>query len=377
MNKNILIVRGFADKLDPKTYNLQEVGLGKEFVKQGYNCDIIYYTNGCEKEECVFTENMSNLKIFWTKGINVLKNAIYLKVLTEKYINKYDIVISNEYNQIMTYLLGKICPNKLVVYHGPYKDYDKNIVYRLYSKVFDMLFLNSIIKNTQRVFVKSKLAYTYLEEKGFKQILTVGVGLDTSKFDNIVNDNKYDDIFNNLKGKEVLLYVGKLEERRNIGFIIEVFESCYKKNNNIRLLFIGNGNKSDVDRYFKIAETLGVLKYITHIPRIRQVDLNIFYENSDLFIFPTSYDIFGMVLLESMYFGVPVISSINGGAVTLIDEEKAGHIIDEFEVEEWSKKIIDTLEDNKYRKNTNKEELKSIVNKYSWNRIAREFLENC
>ncbi|PAF33921.1 glycosyl transferase, partial [Terribacillus saccharophilus] len=87
---------------------------------------------------------------------------------------------------------------------------------------------------------------------------------------------------------------------------------------NTKLLLIGKGKKESTSMYFNEMKELGIKDQIIYIEQVEQADLKYVYEQSDLFIFPSKVDIFGMVLLESMFFGTPVVSSKNGGAKTII-----------------------------------------------------------
>ncbi|MFM7447366.1 MAG: glycosyltransferase, partial [Leptolyngbyaceae cyanobacterium] len=62
--------------------------------------------------------------------------------------------------------------------------------------------------------------------------------------------------------------------------------------------------------------------------------LGAYFEATDVFIFPTLEDIWGMVVLEAMAFRKPVICSKWAGAVEMIDQGKTGYIVDPHNVEE-------------------------------------------
>ena len=105
-----------------------------------------------------------------------------------------------------------------------------------------------------------------------------------------------------------------------------------------------------------------------------QEELTSVYLDSDLFLLPTKYEIFGMVLLEAVSFGVPVITSYNGGASTIIQDEANGIIIKEFDVNKWCDSIIRCI--NRSNRNTTKREVQTNkMDKFSWENIAKQIMD--
>ena len=62
-------------------------------------------------------------------------------------------------------------------------------------------------------------------------------------------------------------------------------------------------------------------------------------------IFPTHYDIFGMVLLEALYFDLPVISTHNGGADMLLRHNENSFVMEDMDLRKWCD-VIQNLHDN-------------------------------
>jgi UDP-glucose:(heptosyl)LPS alpha-1,3-glucosyltransferase len=94
---------------------------------------------------------------------------------------------------------------------------------------------------------------------------------------------------------------------------------------NIRLLVVGRGNEN---KYRKMAESLGIAQAVTFAGT--QVDrLERYYRAADVFILLSRFDTFGMVVLEAMAAGLPVIVSPNVGAKDLVEEGVNGFILRE------------------------------------------------
>ncbi|WP_422659329.1 glycosyltransferase family 4 protein [Paenibacillus sp. EC2-1] len=371
MLSKVLYIRNFANKVNPKSYNLQEIGFGKALIKKGFDCDVIYFDNNNKlKIEEVFQFRNNKLRILWMNGMKFLNNGIFTKVLRKKFLDEYDLIITTEYNQIMTFFLSNLCPEKLVLYHGPYGDNSNKKIQLLY----DSFFLPRMRKNIKLNFSKSDLANNYLMKKGFKDVITLGVGLDTEHIDERINLNKeIESKLEKVKDKKVLLYIGVLEERRNISFLLNILKNILTLNNEIRLIIVGTGREDDTKKYWNFIKSNNLEESIIYFDKIEQRDLWRIYESSDVMLFPTNYDIFGMVLLESMHFQVPIISSVNGGSSTLIQHNINGLIIDKFDVSLWISEIQRLLNDSGLIAQI-KQAAAETVREATWDHIAERML---
>ncbi|HZG84929.1 glycosyltransferase [Paenibacillus sp.] len=371
MEKNLLIIRNFASKVNADTYNLQEIGLGKALVRKGFNCDVVYFNGDAPTEiEQIYQVDGNVLRVIKMKAKKIFSNGIYSEVFKRGFLKRYKYVMSTEYHQLMTYLLSIVCPEKLLIYHGPYKYDDKKLI----QQVYDLMCLPRIRKVTN-CFVKSDLAKKYLIEKKLNCI-TVGVGLDT---DNLIKskeiNKEVESKLSKAHGTKNLLYIGVLEERRNISFLLRIFKLVEEQHDDARLIIVGNGTEEDKRVYMRYIEEHGLEDKIIYFERVEQKNLWQIYKVSDLMLFPTTYDIFGMVLLESFYFQVPIISSLNGGSSTLINNYVNGIIIETFDEELWLKEINKVLLDEAFRERLKTNQI--VTSKeFTWDNVAAKLLDN-
>ena len=370
----ILIVRTFPTIMDLNTYNIQEIGLAKALTVRGHECGIVLYNGKCSDslENFVFKrENKQyKIKIYWLKGYSIYKNGFMPSL--KKIVPEYDVIQANEYDQISSWLLYTKQKKPTVIYHGPYyHEYAKG--YNIKCKVFDSTFLKLRRYKDVITLTKSEPASEFIRSKGFINVYTVGVGIDENNFcqgEDTINCPIETD-----ESKFRLLYIGKIEERRNVFFLIEVFEKLASVYGDMQLIIVGGGEMEYVEKFKEKIKYLKELKKVIYIPRASQKEVALIYQNCDLFVFPSNYEIFGMVLLEAMYFSTPVISSSNGGASVLIDDGVNGYIIDTFEIDKWIQKI-DMLKKNTELFTAMKENAhKKIFDKFLWDKLADSFIE--
>lgn len=374
--ERILIVRSAANKVNPNNYNLQEIGLAKSFAKKGISCDIVY-SNLKEKsyEENIYKQGNIEVNILWTKfKFKVLNNAIYTELMKKDIYEKYDLVVLTEYTQVMSYILSRIIKNKIIIYHGPYKDNKK-----LIQNIYDKILLPKIRRNISKIFTKSYLAEEYIRGKGFKDVKTIGVGLNIENIESNY-ERDYSDIIRDVKEKinnrRVLLYIGVLEERRNIRFLLDVLKKLLEKRKDVVLIIIGKGNEEEEIKYMEHIKNLQLDNNVIRYKKIAQECLKEIHKLTDIFLLPTKYEIFGMVILESMFLGTPVITTMNGGSSMLIEDEKTGYIIEAFDVEKWSNKINFLLDNPEIMNRISKEAKSKIVNEFTWDKVSERLIEN-
>lgn len=370
--KKILYIRSGPYQVDTKSYNLQELGLAKAFYKLNIQCDVLYYHARKNYNETKTIDGIP-ITILWRHGIRLLRSGIYPSALRATFLKQYDAVICSEYSQIMSVLLlGKA---KTYIYNGPYYSLFK---LPFMEKIYDVLFCQYINKHSQKVFCKTRRAESYLNKKGIINTLVTGVGLDTSKFDNekLPNDTTCG-VLHRMAGHRNLLFIGSISKRKNVELLIRAFNIIKKSedNNDVQLVLIGKGDSHYVE-YCKSLLEPNSQNDVFWVPHIDNAQTKFVYKEADIFLLPSTKEIFGMVLLEAMYFSAPVIASNSAGAETLIENNKNGIIVSTFDAQDWAGQIEKALSDSQFRLKLSEYAHQTIIEKFMWNRIAKTMATN-
>lgn len=361
--KKILYLRCAPYKINNDFYNLQEVGLAKGLHNcLGYKVDIIYYN-----DVNLIKRIDDNIRIIYMKGIKILRTGIYPTILLKKIYNDYDIVISSECNQLMSYILSKK-KNNFYIYHGPYYNMFK---IPFLEKIYYLMFAKSL-NSVKKIFTKTNFSNEYLKKYGITNVITTGVGLDVDKFKNSNLDSSTNEVLKVLKKRKNILYVGSIIDRKNLIFIIRTFINYLENYNiNVNLVIVGDGKKVYKNKCLNIIPEK-YSKNFVWISKLKNAQLKYIYQNVDMFICASKKEIFGMALLEAMYFKVPVLSNKNAGACTLIKNKYNGFILDSYDVDVWSYKIDMILSNDNMCKKIGENANKTITNYYNWDTIANK-----
>ncbi|MBS6396161.1 MAG: glycosyltransferase family 4 protein [Clostridiales bacterium] len=374
---NILIIRSGPYQVDIDSYNLQELGLAAAFIKKGNNCDVMYYHKKKDSNQIVY-KNGCKIEVLWRKGIRLLRSGIYPQVLKKDFLANYDAVIVSEYSQIMSHLVAQRHSN-VYLYNGPYYNLFK---LPFIEPIYDTIFCKKINSEMKTVYCKTQMAAEYIGKKGITNTVVVGVGLDTSKFDTereILPETQ--NLLKKMEGKRTLLYVGSIIPRKNIDFLIKAFIELKKKDSykDVQLVLVGRGD----ERYISKCKSLisdEIKNEVVWCKIIKNAQLKFVYQKAYAFLLPSIQEIFGMVLLEAMYFGLPVISSHSAGAGTLIQNGINGLIVEQFEVNEWKFAIESILDDYGYASELGEVATETIKRDYMWDSIAKKmmiYMRNC
>ena len=112
---------------------------------------------------------------------------------------------------------------------------------------------------------------------------------------------------------------------------------------------------------------------VYYVDRIEQRYLSRVYKACTAFLFPSTYEIFGMVLMEAMYFGLPVISCENGGRTMLIKNGINGFVENELNAKKWAEKIIQIKDGTIADISTNARN--TILNRFTWDALVSQFIQ--
>jgi glycogen synthase len=122
----------------------------------------------------------------------------------------------------------------------------------------------------------------------------------------------------------LILYVGRLDSEKGVDVLIKAFAAA--KIPGSQLVLAGTGLLQC--ELHSLACTLGIEKNVTFLGYIEQPVLAHLYRVADIFVCPSLYEPFGMVVLEAMLQGVPVIATNIGGLKEIIIHNKNGLLFD-------------------------------------------------
>lgn len=275
-------------------YNLQEVGLAKEFSKLGIQVYIIILSK--KIKNTIITKEGSGILLL-TVPAKSIGNHGYFQYEILKELN-IDIVHLQSDNQIFAPNIIKYCKKnniKCYNYIGTIQSNSSNIIKKIIMSFFKRRNLR-YIRNTL-VFSKNPTVQKQLASFNIKQSKLAPVGLDTDIIPQLTMSKEK--LRNELilpQDKKLLIFVGRMENYKNPLAAIELIKSL---DDSFHLTMIGKGSIT-----YKVKESIrdynleNKVKYIESVPNEY---IHRYYKACDFFVNLNDKEIFGMSILEAMY----------------------------------------------------------------------------
>ncbi|MCJ7825016.1 MAG: glycosyltransferase [Anaerolineales bacterium] len=159
-----------------------------------------------------------------------------------------------------------------------------------------------------------------------------------------------------LEGQEVLLFVGRLASEKGLDMLIQAFAIIHKSRPNVRLLLLGKGPHEDVLRANLRKSKLG--KFVIFAGAVPHEQVPDYYAAADLFVFPSKTETQGLVIIEAMAAGLPVVAVRAPGAVDILAD--GGVVLVEDTPARFSRSVIELLEDPSKRASLREEAQRAV-----------------
>ncbi|UCD05176.1 MAG: glycosyltransferase family 4 protein [candidate division WOR-3 bacterium] len=177
--------------------------------------------------------------------------------------------------------------------------------------------------------------------------------------------------------KKEILFVGRLVTRKGVKYLIEAFHKVHRSISH-DLVIVGGGPERG--RLEKLAADLDLKHRVRFAGVISDDALNQYYASCSFLVLPAIVDEkgdtegLGVVLLEAMSCGKPVIASNVGGITDIVVDRKNGFLVPPAEPEALAAAIKRMAKDRKLRKALGRAALKTVDEKFNWDKIVGDLI---
>lgn len=182
----------------------------------------------------------------------------------------------------------------------------------------------------------------------------------------------FSDVKSKYKLNKYILFVSRMEPRKNHYLMLKSFVELALYEQGYKLVFIGRTKDVKTENYHNYYNSLDeiIKDSVLHIENISYEELNSFYKNADLFVYPSLAEGFGIPPLEAAIMECKVLCS---NQTAMSDFDFFGkYLFDPSDPQQLKEKILNTLDDQNYPF----EKIKNaVIQKYNWKNIADAFGE--
>lgn len=208
-------------------------------------------------------------------------------------------------------------------------------------------------------------------------IIIIPCGTDIERFGSISRNEGRAKLEIDLEDK-VILYVGRFDRRKGIETLVRAV-GCpeVKRHSNLKLIIVGGSTPGKKDgkekeRIEGIVNELGLKEITTFAGRIEHANLAYYYAAADVCIVPSHYEPFGLVAIEAMACGTPVVASEVGGLKFTVINELTGLLVPPQDERAFAEAINRILVYPAWARQLEKDARKRVETMFSWDGVATQ-----
>jgi len=224
---------------------------------------------------------------------------------------------------------------------------------------------------------QAQLEFLYLADS--KKMVTVPPGVDISHFYPIPMDEAKA-VIGIQPDEHVILYVGRIEPLKGVDTLLRALAILAREGSPNDLIIIGGdpgpgADQSDREmaRLKALTHELGIGDLVVFLGKRSQDFLPYYYSAADMVVVPSHYESFGMVALEAMACGTPVVASQVGGLAFLVEDGKTGFVVPGGDPEALAARLSDLIWQPGLRDRLGREGAR-VARRYAWPNITRQII---
>jgi glycosyltransferase involved in cell wall biosynthesis len=270
--------------------------------------------------------------------------------------------------------LAARCPTFLV-HHGSYEGFPEAFDWWTLNKARAIYCLSAHRASAvSTVSEHSKRDMVHYYKMKPEKIHVVPEGVDTRLFNRVEEDAALSEMRRKQFGKDVpfILYVGKPVERRNLSPLVRAFALLKNEDRIPHKLFIVGSDQPGHSPFRKVIEELRLQDDVSILGYASHQQMRLIYNAADVLVYPSSYEGFGMPVLEGMACGTPVITLNN----TAFPEFAGGvaHLIKDASVATLRSEILSVISNKELQEQMRRDGPKRAA-AYDWRLVIRRYLD--
>ncbi len=347
--------------------------LSKALVQRGY--EVVIYASDFELDK-EYAQSLNGVRVVLfhcIANIGLMLISPKMKKQLKREIRDFDVIHMHNFRSYQNVIASRYAKK----YGIPYVLQAHGSVLRIIEKqklkkIYDTFWGYKILKHASKVIAVSNIEVEQYKQLGVgkDKIEVIPNGIDTDSFKNLPEPNQFKRKYH-IREKYLILFLGRVHKIKGIDFLIKSFSKLTKELDDAVLVIAGqdDGYKREAK---VLAKNLGLHDKVKFTGRIDGKDKLCAYVDADVLVYPSIFEIFGLVPFEAIMCGTPVIVTEDCGCGQLIKEAKAGYLVHYGDVEGLKDKILEAFRHPEDCKRMVKSGKKHIMKNLSWDNIAKQ-----
>ena len=252
------------------------------------------------------------------------------------------------------------------IYHTDFPQYVRILTEDSFLESVTWRYMHWFYGQLDTVFVNSEEYRESWIKRGFDpaKLRIFPRGLDTELFHPARRDPAFFQAFAPTNGQVRLLYVGRISREKDLDLLAQAYRRLREEGLPVQLVMVGHGPYSKA-----FSELLPEAIFTGYL---RGKDLAAAYASSDVFVFPSTTDTFGNVVIEAQASGIPVVVSDSGGPKELVENNANGLVTKSHDLEDFACAVRRLVVDAELRKQMGQRARQSVVDR-TWPSALQQF----
>lgn len=265
---------------------------------------------------------------------------------------------------------------KILTIHTQYDQYAYYVAplpQKLTQEVIKKI-VSNLADKTDCIVTPSESMKALIKNYGMKnriEVIPNAIKLSTFREKNELECLKISKRFNLKEDEKIILFVGRVATEKSIDKIIKALGIIKKHGiSKTKLLIVGNGPARD--ELIHLVQVLGVEEEVIFCGEVNYEEIRYYYKIADVFTMASASESFGIVTIEALASGLPVLAVKAPGAMDILTDGFDGLLTDD-NIEHFAKALEKIIRDPELRERLSKGALKTSA-KYSINMISERML---
>ena len=203
----------------------------------------------------------------------------------------------------------------------------------------------------------------------YEKINVIPNGISLNNFSGVEKDYDFRRKYA-MDNEKIILYVGRLVYEKGIQHLIGAMPKILANYHDAKLVICGKGGM--IDELRQETKNLGIENKVYFAGYCDSKTVQKMYKCADIAVFPSTYEPFGIVALEAMLAGIPIVVSDVGGLNEIVEHGVTGMKSYAGNSNSISDSVLSLLFDAKLCDNVSKNAVKKVKELYNWNKIAQD-----